>query len=254
MFLKNKIEITPPMIVFVSYIIIFMFYVLSTSAYIEVNNNNQANTITELKIQQSEIVNDIVKIDTGIKELQSYSASFNIIMNELEDLKETTYEIKAIEFEAEMSAIEKIKDDKEKWFLEYKDICERYQEYVPMPLTIYDFLTEEEINRVLYTVQTEIGSGSFDAKVNVADVIWNRIDDSRWPNEVLKVIVPGQFAYNNTNVTESTRLAVEYSFMFPDQTNGALAFHSMEKTDTFGRYTYLFSDSAHHFYGEWHEK
>lgn len=248
-FLKD-IKITPSMIMLLCYLCILSIHCLSVSTYVEAKNEEQIVIINNIQSEQQNIITKLDEVNEDIVNMKDYSASFNIIMNELEDLKETTYEIKAIEFEAEMSAIEKIKDDKEKWFLEYKDICERYQEYVPMPLTIYDFLTEEEINRVLYTVQTEIGSGSFDAKVNVADVIWNRIEDSRWPNEVLKVIIPGQFAYNNTNVTESTRLAVEYSFMFPDQTNGALAFHSMEKTDRFGRYTYLFSDSFHHFYGE----
>ena len=230
----------------IAILVIYVFLVII------LNDNKSAEqnkAIQEIKIQQEELFNSISKVNENVVTLNTYSASLNLIINELKDIKEATYEVKALEFQTEMNALDNIVD-KEKWFLEYKDICERYQEYVPMPLTIYDFLTEEEINRVLYTVQTEIGSGSFDAKVNVADVIWNRIDDSRWPNEVLKVIVPGQFAYNNTNVTESTRLAVEYSFMFPDQTGGALAFHSMGQSERFGNYYFLLFDGYHSFYGK----
>lgn len=247
-FLKD-IKITPSMIMLLCYLCILSIHCLSVSTYVDAKNEEQIVIINNIQSEQQNIITKLDEVNEDIVNMKDYSASLNTIIEDLEELKQTTYEVKAIEFEAEMSALDKI-EDKEKWFLEYKDICERYTEYISMPETIYDVFTEEEINRCFYMVQTEIGHGTFEQKLNVANVLWNRMNDTVWPNTIFELIKPGQFAYSNINVNESTRLAVEYSFMFPDENNKALAFNSNEKTEKFGSYYYLFSDSSgHNFYG-----
>ena len=245
----KDIKISPMAAVFLCYLVIFMCHALSVSAYIDNKVDSQTETLVEIKTEQEQIITRIEKVDNEVTELQTTTTSFNSIIDDVQQIKDTTYEIKFLEYQTEMSALSNI-EDKEKWFLEYMDICERYKDYIQMPTTIYDVLTEEELDRFFCMVQTEIGSGTFDSKVNVADVVWNRMEDPIWPNTILEIIKPGQFAFSNTKVTESTRLAVEYSFMFPDQTNGALAFHSMGKSERFGGYYYLFTDiNGHNFYG-----
>ena len=100
-------------------------------------------------------------------------------------------------------------------------------------------------------VETETHGADFMSKVHVAEVVLNRIDNERWPNTLTEVVTQSnQFAYGRTTITESTERAVEYAFMFEDETGGALSFHSNAKTDTFGRYVFYMSDGSHNFYGE----
>lgn len=233
-------------LVCIAILVIYVFLVIILN---DNKSAEQSKAIQEIKIQQEELFNSISKVNENVVTLNTYSASLNLIMNELKDIKEATYEVKALEFQTEMNALDNIVD-KEKWFLEYMDICERYKEYVPMPITIYDIYSEDEIYLIERMVETEIGGGTFEQKVNVADVVWNRIENDRWPDTIAKIIVPGQFAFGKTQVSESTRLAVEYSFMFPDQTNGALAFHSMGQSEKFGNYYFLLFDGNHSFYGK----
>lgn len=250
MLYNHKTEINNFRNVIFAYCIIMITYLCIQFIMVYKQNIQQTEEIKQIQLRQFELEKSVEIVKTDRQVLDSISANLYQISEQVQDIKETTYDIKALEFQTEMNALDKI-EDKEKWFLEYKDICERYADYVPQPISIYDVYTTDEINLLLYMGQTEIGSGSFDAIVNVFDVVWNRQADSKWPNQIKKIVVPGQFAFNNTRVTERVRLALEYSFMFPDQTGGALAFHSMGQTEKFGSYYYLFSDSSgHHFYGE----
>lgn len=244
----KDIKISPMAAVFLCYLVIFMCHALSVSAYIDNKVDSQTETLVEIKTEQEQIITRIEKVDNEVTELQTTTTSFNSIIDDIQQIKDTTYEIKFLEYQTEMSALNNI-EDKEKWFLEYMDICERYKDYIQMPTTIYDVLTEEELDRFFCMVQTEIGYGTFEQKLNVANVLWNRMNDTVWPNTIFELIKPGQFAYSNTNVNESTRLAVEYSFMFPDENNKALAFNSNKKAEKFGNYYFLFSDGKHNFYG-----
>ena len=56
-------------------------------------------------------------------------------------------------------------------------------------------------------------------------------------------------AYGRKNITEDTIWAVMYAFEIEDTTEGALFFHSNNKTNTFNGANYIFTDSCgHHFY------
>lgn len=140
-------------------------------------------------------------------------------------------------------------EDKKEWYLKYKafiDDCE----YEDKPETIYDCFSEQELDLLFRVVQAEIGDYSFDQKVNVANVIFNRITHERFGETLNDVLIPSQFAtisngrINRVKVDEDTILACEYAFLFIDTTNGALFFDS----DGSLNYEQIGSDGAHNFY------
>ena len=159
------------------------------------------------------------------------------------------YEIAIQEMQEKMSEIESIEDNKE-WFLAYKDIVFEYAEWIDPPETIFDYYTEDEVRLICRVVETETYQCDFDSKVNIANVVLNRIESGEFGETVEDVITTeSQFAYGREVITEDTILAVMFAFEFEDTTNGALYFHSNKQTDTFCGKSYIFSDDAvHHFY------
>ena len=130
------------------------------------------------------------------------------------------------------------------------NIVNKYSNWIDPPTSIYDALSDEEIMYLWRMVESETCGCSFEARVHVADVVFNRLEDEAWPNTIKEVITQSnQFCYTKTQISEETKLAVEYAYMFPDETQSALSFHSNKKTDTFGGYVFLFNDGYHNFYG-----
>lgn len=159
------------------------------------------------------------------------------------------YEIAIQEMQEKIAEIEVIEDNKE-WFLAYKDIVFKYAKWIDPPETIYDYFTEDEVRLICRVVETETYQCDFNSKVNVANVVLNRIESGEFGDTVEEVVTTeNQFAYGREVITEDTILAVMYSFEIIDTTKGALYFHSNEKTDTFCGRDFIFQDSAgHNFY------
>ena len=140
-------------------------------------------------------------------------------------------------------------EDKKEWFLKYKKFMDN-PKFEDKPETIYDCFREQELNLLFKVVQAEIGDYSFNQKVNVANVIFNRITHERFGETLNEVLVPSQFAtisngrINRVKVDEDTILACEYAFLFEDTTNGALFFDS----DGSLNYEQIGNDGAHNFY------
>ena len=155
-------------------------------------------------------------------------------------------------FAEQLEALDQIEDTLE-WYLEYKRIVNTYKRWFPddVDTTIGDIYSPEEIYYIERLVETETHGCSFEAHVNVANVVFNRIDSKEFPNTPIGVVTsPNQFYYGKTKITESVKLAVEYAYLFPDTTNGALFFHSGAKTKTFnGRAQVHEDDAVHYFYG-----
>ena len=154
------------------------------------------------------------------------------------------------EMNYEMTEIETITDKKE-WFIAYKNIIEEYSYIIDPPETIYDYFSEEELDLLFHVVQAEVGDEySFESKVNVANVIFNRFYHERFPDTLSDILVCDQFSpiadgrYREVEVTEDTILACEYAFMLEDTTDGCLFFDSNNTLN----YQFVFNDSAHNFY------
>ncbi len=154
------------------------------------------------------------------------------------------------EMNYEMTEIETITDKKE-WFIAYKNIIEEYSYIIDPPETIYDYFSEEELDLLFHVVQAEVGDEySFESKVNVANVIFNRFYHERFPDTLSDILVRDQFSpiadgrYKEVEVTEDTILACEYAFTMDDTTDGCLFFDSNNTLN----YQFVFDDGAHNFY------
>ena len=184
--------------------------------------------------------------DNGL--LESITSPTTVICIETEqeiDLQKLNNE----EFKKKNSILKNVLDDKE-YFIAYQSLIEEYKDWIKVPQSIYEVYLEEDIYLMQRCIETEVYGGDFQSKCNVASVILNRVNGDVFPNTPKEVVVKNQFCFSRKNISEDTKLALEYAFMMGDTTQGALFFHSGEKTNTFSGAQYLFSDNAvHHFYG-----
>jgi spore germination cell wall hydrolase CwlJ-like protein len=163
----------------------------------------------------------------------------------------TITEIKNEEFNRKLGEIKYVDMNNEEWFKTYKELSQEYSEWVKLPETIYDAFSEEEINLICRVVETETFDQDFDSKVNVACVVFNRLESGKFGNSITEIVTnPKQFAYGRKKITESTILAVEYAYVMGDTTQGALYFNSFkEAPEVFNGANYIDTDKAgHHFY------
>ena len=228
-------------------VMMLILFAINTYAY-AYNESKEYELIKQMADTQDQ---NTVYVNNRLAELQQdvqvLEANANV---KFDELYEAETEAKLLEVQIEMNAVDQIEDPMER-YIAYMEVCENYKDWVGMPITIYDVYTEDEIYLLQRLVETETHGADFMSKVHVAEVVLNRIDNARWPDTMEGVITQAnQFAYSRTNITESTKYAVEYAFMFEDETGGALSFHSNAKTDTFGRYVFYMSDGNHNFYGE----
>lgn len=85
--------------------------------------------------------------------------------------------------------IESIKDqDKYVWFQLYYNALFNIYKLNDLPETPYDVFTEREITMMLKCIETEAHEASFDCKVNVANVILNRIKSDQFPTDPVELI------------------------------------------------------------------
>ena len=140
-------------------------------------------------------------------------------------------------------------------FIKYKGVCVRYQDATGIKEDVTEYLHSnfslDEIYLMQRVIETECYQRDFRSKVNVASVILNRLESGKFGNNIEEIITnENQFAYGRRYITYDTILALEYASYYGDTTNGALYFHSNEKTDRFSGKSHIFTDDAgHHFYG-----
>ena len=138
-------------------------------------------------------------------------------------------------------------EDKKDWYLAYKGFLEDYPEF-DRGSSLYDRYNDEEIYMMQRVIETEVYGCDFDAKANVASVILNRIEgDNNFPDDAITVCTaPGQFVYSRKQISEDTKLALEYAAEIEDTTNGALYFNSMSPMDSWNGRTRIFTDHVGH--------
>ena len=188
--------------------------------------------------------------ETDIQLTKYIGNSINMTLKAIEEnTRSDPYEVALQNMQSEMAEIEYITDKKE-WYLAYKNIIFKYFKWLDPPETVFDYFTEDEVRLICKAVETECYQQEFDAKVNVASVIFNRYYSGEFGETIEDIITSeNQFAYGRDVITADTILSVMYAFEIQDTTNGALFFHSNEKTDTFYERSYIFTDDAtHNFY------
>lgn len=149
-----------------------------------------------------------------------------------------------ITFEEKAMTINETKGTKE-WFICYLEIIEQYDN--PYRSDLHDFFTEEEIYLIERTIETECYDQDFMSRVNVANVILNRYWDGSFGKSIEEIITsPNQFFYGRTEITEDTKLALQYAFFIEDTTGGSIAFRSDCCPETWYKWEYSFTDDAGH--------
>lgn len=199
------------------------------------------NTVKYEEFEIKPIIINYSESDSQIvQQIQLYNED-NCIEQELYSMQE------------EFRAIESIQVNLE-WFLSYKNIVSKYSYVIDPPENVYNVFTEDEIYLIQRTVETECYDQNFESKCNVASVIFNRFEhpESEFGESIEEIITaPRQFSYWRKDISEETKLAVEYAYEIADTTDGCVGFHSNKKTNTFNGWEYSFTDSiGHHFYKE----
>ena len=138
-------------------------------------------------------------------------------------------------------------ENRQEWYKAYKVLV---ADADAPPLSIYDVFTDDELDLLFRCVQTEIGSGDFNSKCNVAQVIINRWEDSESTLSGI-ITAPNQFCYSasRSSVTAETILACEYAFQIGvEGLKEAKYFHSGARTETFNGKPLIYYDGFHYFY------
>ena len=192
-----------------------------------------------------------------IEEIQTPTTQY--ILYPVLEVEETTskpdiYEIASNDYINKMNELDTV-EDKKKWFIEYKQLIERYSDELDTPETIYSCFKEEELDMLFRVVQAEIGDEwTFEHKVNVASAIFNRLESEEFPNEILEILTANQFAtissgvYKDVTVSYTTILACEYAFSIGDTTNGSVFFESGNGNVHASYADFVMNDGAHKFY------
>lgn len=143
--------------------------------------------------------------------------------------------------------------DKQAYMIAYDEM---YDLLINPPETIYDYTTDEEFDMICRVVEAEIGNGNIDNKINVATCIVNRYiaSNESWIDiltEANQFTTVSNGAWKKVEVSESTKLAVEYSWLFPNEYIGdATYFRSGGDSwhDSCDKLEEVYSDGKHTFY------
>lgn len=213
---------------FVVFSVFFVVLFLACSACwiltLNEHNINKNNAIKEFEIEQIEFQSISDNEKTNIEIEQYCIASF--------------------------SAIESLKEyDKKEYIIQYHNLENIYGEYFGYCDKLEDCYSDEQIQIMWKCIETEAYDCPFDAKVNVANVILNRVEHDLFPPDPIEIITAeNQFVYGRNNITDDTKLALQYAFEIEDTTNGCIGFRSDKNPPIWNGWEYCFTDGKHYFY------
>lgn len=210
-------------------ILLLFLTVLFSVLFLTKNENNK-----EFKIEKIEVIDEYIVGTQPVRKTKEIYSKYDTALDSMNN---------------EMRKIDSL--NRKEWLIAYKDIVSKYSYIIDPPETIYDYFTDEELVLLFHVVQAEVGDEySFEQKVNVANVIFNRLRHEKFPDSLIELLEAEQFQpiadgrYKTVEVSENTILACEYAFMFPDTTNGSLFFDSNNTL----KYEFVMNDGAHNFY------
>ena len=145
--------------------------------------------------------------------------------------------------------------DKQAYIIAYTNIIEDLEDPPESP---QDVMSEEEYDMFCRIVEAEIGNGNFEQKINVSTCIINRYlsTDKSWyeiftEDNQFSTVSNGKI--NTVDVTESTKLSLEYAWLFKNEDiKDATYFKSGDDSNGWheNNLTYVFYDGKHTFYKE----
>lgn len=195
--------------------------------------SNAQNTISTKTKQIKYLNNDVVLTNEILNENMS-------IIKEEEIVGVNTFFIKSKKVDKPKSSIKK--EDKEK-----KKEKEDAEE------TIYDVYSNDEIEILQRIVEAEATGQDIECKINVANVIFNRVESDSFPNTIEEVVFQkSQFSpisdgrYYSVKITKDTIKACKKAFLEKDTTNGALYFDVCKNSWASRNKTFIMKDSSGH--------
>lgn len=214
-----------------------LFCFMSGSLFLCSCNNTEDMTVATLE----EIVQEY-KVDT------CRASNIEVEIETIEEVDES--EIIMEEYLLMMEEYEST-DNYLDWYIKYKYFITENSDVCDKPETIYDVFSDEELDLMFRVVQAEIGDEySFEQKVHVANVIFNRVAHYKFPDTLKEVLIPSQFStissgrYKRVEVSEATILACEFAYEIEDLTDGCLFFDSNGVLN----YKLIMNDGAHNLY------
>lgn len=229
--------------------------IISTKQY-EVKSENNIREESSEKIEFcSETQLDELEVTIENSEIDFVNSNNNLTEENISDDIDIS-EQKLNEYNAKLSEIKS--DDVYSWYIKYKELNTEYCEYIEKEKTIYDVYDEDELELLFRIVETEVRDEEhFISKVNVANVIFNRLNSSDFPDSLKGILTQkNQFSgyksgiYKKVKVSNMTIAACEYAFLFGDTTYNALYFDSTHgKSWAAKNREYIFTDEiGHNFY------
>lgn len=190
----------------------------------------------------------------ALAEFEAQSNLLAQLRNDYNDLIEdydTLFNIESsVTREELLSYIEPLKEqDPISYLIQYKEMCRNYPTLFGKP-ALSEVYSQEQIQIIYQCVETETYQADFMSKVNVACVILNRVNNDLYPTDPIEIITsPNQFAYHRTDISNETKLALDYAYLVGDTTFGCLAFRSDSAPQYWCGWTYQFTDEVgHNFY------
>ena len=213
-------------IIVVSWLIVFSLVVMVVSLYLENDRLKNDNQLLVQDIKQHHY--DTTELKSNYETLK---VDFSAVLDENSENRELLSQLTA----------------------EVSNLKELY--------TRTDFVTMDEYELLLLITNAEATSLKIESKIHVVDVIQNRVESNKFPNDIYSVVFQkNQFQPTfdnrlyNTKMVQSTIDAVQFALRNDDTTNGALFFMnprwSSEKNVRWFRnnLTYVMSDGHHEFY------
>ena len=144
--------------------------------------------------------------------------------------------------------------NRSKYQTEYYTILGKYSIF-DLPETLEDCYTDDELMRLYGVVEAEVGDlGGFEERLNVASVIFNRMNDEGFDEDINNILTKDQFAtirngtYKRVVITKETVLACHYAFDI-ERINDCLYFESGDSRVHDKYAEFVFEDaSGHRFY------
>lgn len=212
---------------------------------------NNEKIINNLQSENDKLSKEVCDLQIEKIGLEEQSAALISQIDTLTEKYNKSIDMISDDISRTLSFIEPLKDyDKQEYMKQYNRLISEYADIIDAPETIYDVYSAEQINIMLRCIETETYQAPFDAKVNVASVILNRVEHEWFPEDPIKIITaPKQFCYHRTFINPDTVLALEYAFSIEDTTDGCVAFRSDEAPSVWGNFKYSFTDEVgHNFY------
>jgi spore germination cell wall hydrolase CwlJ-like protein len=184
----------------------------------------------------SEISNRCLKADLNLTPLSTYVPSVSIAEKSIAGIENnycTTMAVK--ESDKAKKKEEKKKEDE--------------------PETIYDVYSTKEIEILQTIVEAEATGATIEGKINVANVILNRVESNEFPDTIEEVVFQKtQFSpimdgrFYKVKITKDTIKACEKAFMEKDTTDGSLYFDCASNSWASRNKTFVMNDDYHNFY------